>query len=188
MVAGEHSLEFLAQRLVEQGEVVDFQAFAIGWVGDEDAVFGCLVEVLDGLAFHLNHFGEAGALDVGTGDGNGLALDVIAINLVLEFAFVAVVVIDVLEELVVVVGPCLESIFGAIHAWIDIGGDKGSLDQESARTAHGVDEVALAAPAAQHDDAGRQHFVDGCIGLRLAPASLVEWGAAGVERDGHLVV
>ena len=188
MIAGEYPFEFLSQRLVEQGEVVEFQAFAIGWVGDEDAVLRSLVEVFDGLALNFNHLGESGTLDVGTGNGNGLALNIVAINLVLEFAFGAVVVIDALEEFVVIVGPSLESILVAIHARIDVGGDEGGLDQEGSRAAHGVDEVALAPPAAQQDDAGGKHLVDGGIGLCLAPTTLIEGRTAGVEREGHLVV
>ena len=188
MVAGEHSFEFLAQCLVEQGEVIEFQTFAVGWVGDENAVLGCLVEVFDGLALHLNHLGESGALDVGTSYGNGLALNVVAINLVFEFAFGAIVVINALEEFVVIVGPRLEGILVAIHARIDVRGDEGGLDQEGARAAHGIDEVALATPAAQQDDAGGKHLVDGGIGLCLTPTALVEGCAAGVEREGYLVV
>ncbi len=105
----------------------------------------------------------------------------------LELAFLAVVVIDGVEQVGIIVIPLLERILLAEHARIDVAGDECRLDQECSRAAHRVDQIALAIPTAQADDACCQHLVDGRIGLCLTPSALVERLATRVERQSHLV-
>ena len=81
----------------------------------------------------------------------------------------------------------LEGKLLAVHARVDVGGDECCLNQERSRAAHGVDKVALAIPSAQLDDAGGEHLVDGGVGLRHTPSTLVERLTRRVERDGDIL-
>ena len=185
VVAPEGVLEFETQVTVELVDVLHVQALAIGRVGDERAAFGHEFYLVDVAALQFDVFVQACVFDVGAGDGNGLALDVAAVNLVGEFPFGTVVVIDFIEQFLVIVGPLLEGVVVAIYAGGDVGADEGCLDQERARAAHGVNQVGLAVPTAQQDDAGRQHLVDRGLGLRYAPTALEQRFTAAVERHGH---
>ena len=179
-------LELESQVTVELVDIFQLEALTIGRVADEGAALGHLVDFVDVAAFELDVFVKAGILDVGTRNGNGLALDVAAVYLVGELALSAVIVIDALKQLGIIVGPILERIAVAVHARSDVGTDKGCLDEEGARAAHGVYQVGLAVPAAQQDDACRQHLVDGCVGLSHAPAAFEQRLAAAVKRQGDV--
>ena len=132
VIAQEHLLELGAKGGIELGQLVAGEALAIRGVGDEHAFLGSRFLLLERLALNLNVLCEAGILHVGIGGSHCLAQNVVAVNLVLELALPAVVVIDFLKEVSVVVGPLLEGIFLAIHAWIDVGGYERCLNQECA--------------------------------------------------------
>ena len=172
--------------MIQGFDILDIEALAVGRIADEGATGGHNLYFVDVAAFELDVLVESCALDVGTGDSDGLALDVAAIDLVGELTLGTVVVVDVGEQFLVIVGPLLEGIVVTINARGDVGADEGSLDEECARAAHGVDQVGLAVPAAQQDDAGSEHLVDGCIGLPHTPAALEQRFAAAVERQGDL--
>ena len=188
MVAGEDVFEFRADGLVEAVHVGHRDALAVGRVGDEHAGgSGRCLPGREGFALQFDVFRNAGALDVGAGNLDGFGRDVGTVDFEVEGAFGRVVVVEAVEKLLVEVGPALEGESLAVDAGVDVCGDEGGLDEEGARAAHGVDQGALAAPAAAQDDAGGQDFVDGSLGLGHAVAALVERLARRVERENHIL-
>ena len=155
VVAYEHFFELGAQGGIELRQLVAGEALAVGWVGDEHTLLrGCLL-LLERHALHLDILRETRILDIGVADGNSLAQNVVAVNLVGELTLTAVVVINGFKNIGIIVGPLLEGIFLTIHARVDVGGYQSGLNQECARAAHRIHEVALAVPAAELDDACR---------------------------------
>ena len=186
VIAHEGVLELGAQVTVELVDVLHLEALTVGRIADDGTLLGDDGDIPEVAALQLDILVQSSALDVGARYGNGLALDVAAVDLVGELPLLAVVVIDFVKQLLVIVGPLLEGIMVTIDARSDIGGDERCLDQECARTAHGVNQVGLAIPAAQQDDTGRQHLVDGRVGLGNTPAALEQRVTAAVQRQGHL--
>ena len=186
VVALESVLELVTQVAVQLLDVLHVQTLAVGRVADQGATGWHLVDVVDVTALEFDILVQTGILHIGTGDGDGLALDVTAVDLVSELALGTVIVVNLVKQLGVVVGPLLESKTVAVHTGSDVGSDERCLDQERARTAHGVNQVGFTLPTAQQDDAGGQHLVDGCIGLRHTPASLEQRLSTAVQRQGHI--
>ena len=153
VIALERVLEFEAQVAIELLNVFDIQPLSVRRVTDESASLGNQLDVVEVAAFQFNVFVESGALDVGACDGDGLALDVAAVNLVSELTLGAVIVVNLVKQVGVVVGPLLESVMVAIDTRRDVGGDESRFDEERARAAHGINQVGLAVPPAQQDDA-----------------------------------
>ena len=175
----------VAYRLVEPQQVARRKAFAIGRVGDENTFGrGCRFIPLEGHDFEVDVFGYAGTFDVLGGNVDSPGRDVAAVYAMSKFAFVAVVVVECLEKLLVEVLPPFEGKALAEDAGIGVGGDEGGFDENGTRAAHGVDKVFLAVPAGFEYHAGRQHLVDGRLGLSHAVAPLVERLARTVEREG----
>ena len=172
VVTLESVLELVTHVLVQRLDILGIEALAVGRIADEGAAGRNLVDVIDVAALDLDILVQARTLDVGARDGNGFALDVATVNLVCKLAFLAIVVVDLIKQVGVIVGPLLESIVIAINTGSDVGGNQSRLDEERARSTHRVNEVGLSIPAAQQNDASSQHLIDGCIGLSLAPAAL----------------
>ena len=105
-----------------------------------------------------------------------------------ELALLRVVVVDLVEEVLVEVGPFLKGKLLAEDTRRDVAGDEGSLDEDSTGTAHRVDEVAVALPSRHQDHAGSQHLIKRSLYALLAIASAVQALTAGVERDSGIVV
>ena len=186
VIAHKGVLQLGAQVAVELVDVVHAQALAVGRIADERAALGHDVDVAQVAALEFDILVQAGALDIGTSDGNGFALDVAAIDLVGELALGAIVVVDRVKQVGVIVGPLLEGILVTIDTRGNVGADEGCLDKEGARATHGIDQVGVTLPAAEHNDARCQHLVDGRVGLRHAPAALEQRVSAAVERQGHV--
>ena len=122
----------------------------------------------------LDVLAHACALDVALGDGDGFRRIVGTVDFIFKLALGGVVVVDGVEKLLVEVGPVLESEVAAEHAWIDVAGNQGCLDEECARSAHRVDEVALSVPAGFQNQSGGEHLVDRRVGLHHAVSAFVE--------------
>ncbi len=176
-------LQPLANHAVEPHEVGRRDALAVGRVHDDDALLGGLREVLEVAEFDAHFLRHAGRLDVARGHGHRLAVVVVAVDLVLELALLAVVVVYLGEEVGVEVGPLLEGVSLAVDARRYVAGYEGRLDGQRAAAAHGVDEVALSVPSRREDDAGCQHLVEGRGHRLLAVSAAVQALAAAVQRQ-----
>src|SRR5574344_1145929 len=117
-----------------------------------------------------------------------LPVDVIAINLVLKLTLLTIIIVDTIEEICIKVLPLLKRIFLAEHTRIDILGNQGSLDKDSARTTERINQVAFAIPARQENQASRQHLIDRSRHSGSLVAALVEAFARRVERNRHHIL
>ena len=88
-----------------------------------------LLKVLEVLLLHSDLFRQSGCLDVQACRVDSLHVDVVAIDMIWELALLRVVVIDLVEEVLVEVGPFLKGELLAEDARGDVAGDEGSLDE-----------------------------------------------------------
>ena len=196
LAARELLLELLAEGFVEHGDVLGVEAFAIGRIREHQAarcltaLLRCAIggsgelKVADVALLHADNVLYAGGTDICQGGAHGIVVEVEAIDMMVKLALFRVVLEDFAEELRLKVLPVLKAELLAEHARIDVAGDEGGLYEEGAAAAEGIDDVAVALPAAHLDDGRCQHLVDGSFYARLAIATQVEALAAGVEREG----
>ena len=174
LVAGEGTLEALANHLVGIQQVRRRDTLAVRRVHHDDALLGRLGEVLEVLLGDGDILAQSGSTHVEVGCVHRLHIYIISVDVVLELALLRVVVIDHIEEILVEIVPFLEGKLLAEYTWRDVAGDEGSLDGDGSRTAHWVDEVAFALPAGHQNHTGSQHFVQWCLHLLLTVAAAVQ--------------
>ncbi len=178
MPALEIILQRGADRLIEGVDILRFQTLAIWRVGDKNS-FRCIVGPFSyGFALYLHHVVDARRLHVLACDGDSLRRKVAAVDLIGKLTFLRIVVIYFFEKILIEVRPFLESEALAVDAGVDVGGYESGLDQECSRAAHRIHEIAVAAPACLHYDAGGEHFVDRRFSLLSAVATFGERLAA----------
>ena len=180
-------LERRAERGIESVNIRRTEALAIGGIGHHDAFGRRLCPLIERLALELDHILDTCRLDILAGDSHSVCVDVATVDLVGEFLLLAIVVIELLEEVCVEVGPLLESEALAEDTGVDIAGYEGRLNQECARAAHRIREIAVSAPSGLHDDARSQDLVDRCLGVVDLISAVTERLAARIERDRHSV-
>ncbi len=180
-------LESSAYPLVEQVYVVGAQSLAVRRVCDEHTFRGVFGPVGHRFAHEFHHVVYSSRLDIFASNRHGLRVDVAAINLIGELTFCGVVVVNVFKKLLVEIRPFLESETFAVDSRVDVSGNQCRLHKKCARTAHGVDEVAVTFPSCFKDDSGGKHFINRGFGLFSAISSLRQRLSAGVERDSDTV-
>ena len=181
-------LQPLANHAIGVEQVGRGDALAVGRVGDDDGFLLRLGEVLEVLLLDGDAIAESCRLHILAGGVHGLEIHVVAVDVVAELALLRVVVVNLVEQLCVEVGPFLEGIFLSEEAGGHVSGDEGGLDEQSAAAAHGVDEVGVALPARHHNDAGGEHLVEWCLHALLTVASAVQTFAAAVETERAVVL
>ena len=159
IVSGKGVFQAFAYHPVQAQEVVRRDAFAIRRVGDDDALFPWLLELLERLQLQRDFLAEASCLYIAGSYFVGLRVVVISINPMVEFTFCGVVVVDGVEQVLVEVHPFFESKFLAEHPRSDVSGDECRFDRDGTRTAHRVDKVAFALPSRHQNHSGCQHLV-----------------------------
>ena len=105
-----------------------------------------------------------------------------------ELPLLRVIVVYLVKELAVIVGPFLKGILFSEYSRSDIPCYHRRLNGYSARAAHGVIEVALSLPSRHHDHSGCQHLVERSLYLLLSVAATVQGVAAGVKRYGGVLI
>ena len=108
--------------------------------------------------------------------------------MVLKVVLAGLILVDAVEEFLVEVGPLLEGIFLSIHARSNAAGNEGSLDGDGSAATHRVDEVALALPSCQHDNACSEDFIQRGLYRLLPVAATMQALSTGVEREGAVVL
>ena len=174
LVAHESMLQTLANHLICIEEVRRRDALSVRRIGHHDALVGRLLEVLEVSMLHGDVLCETCCTNVKTGCVNGLHVHVVAIDMVCELALLRVIVINLVEEFLVEVGPLLEGEALAEDARAHVMGDESSLDEQRSRTTHRVDEVAVAVPSGHHNHTCCQHLVERSLHRLLTVAATME--------------
>ena len=188
-------LEFAAKRTVDGGNVLGMQALAVGRVGNHQTT-GLLTslgnfgkgKVADVALLHGDIVSHAGSLHVFEGGPYGIVIEVVAINMVIEFAFLAVIIVDFGQKVGIEILPILKSETFTEDSGMDIAGHQCRFDKESTATAEGVDNVAVELPAAHLDDCSCKHLIDGCFDGSFTVSTQMQAFAARVERKGTYVL
>ena len=181
-------LQPFAYAAVESGHVRGGDAFAVGRVSDDKRFFGGLYELFEFPSFHGHAVGHARAFGIGVGCIDRMLVDVVSVYFVRKFLFGRIVVIDTVEQFAVKVLPLLESERFAEDSGINVAGHERGLHEYGSRTAERVDEIRIALPSGQLDEARGQHFVDGRLYGCDAVSAQVEAFARGVERQGAVIL
>ena len=158
-IAHEGMFQAFTEGLVKPQQVGTSYAFAIRRIGNHKSRLLWLHEVGNVLLHEGHIFRHAGSLGIGVGHFDGIYVEVVAIDMVFERAFLAVIIIDFIQKFRVKVGPLLEVVVPAEDTWPDISCNEGGFYGECAASAHGVDEVALSAPSCHQDHASCQYFI-----------------------------
>ena len=174
IVARELMLQALAYHLVSIEQVGSRDAFAVGRISHHQRRLGRLLEILEVLQLHGDVLHHTGGAHVQRSLSNSLRVDVVAVDVVLELALLRVVVVDLVKEVLIEVGPFLKGKLLAEQARAHVAGNEGGLDEQRAATAHGVDEVAFAAPARHQDHTCCQHLVQRGLGGLLTIAATMQ--------------
>ena len=149
----------LANHLIGAQQIVRRDTLTVWRVGYHDTLVLGLGKVLEVLLLNGHIACQSGSLDIQAGCINSLDIHVIAIDVMIEFAFLRIVVVYGVEKLTDEVGPFLEGIFLAEQAWCHIAGDESSLDEQGARATHGVDKVGFAMPAGHQNHTCCQNLI-----------------------------
>ena len=181
------AFELFAQRAVDIGEIFGAQSFAIRRIGDEHSGHFRLFEVADFALFHRDEIGYAGSFGIGQRGFNGTEVDVRTDDAVLESALVTVVFKNGAEQFGVEVFPIFESEFLTEHPGIDIACHERRLDENGARAAERVDEIAIEFPTAHFDEGGGEDLVDRSFDGCRAVAAQVEALPTRIERQRAIV-
>ena len=131
-------------------------------------------KVLEVLELDCNIVRQAGSLHVLSGYGHRRTVVVIAIGMVQELALLRVVVVNLVKQFGIEIGPTLECEALAEHAGGDIASYQRCLNGQCAASAHGVDKVGLAAPTSHQDDTSRKHFIQWCLNGLLPVTSAMK--------------
>ena len=99
-----------------------------------------------------------------------------------ELAFLAVIVVDGVEQLLVEVNPLLESELFTEHARGNVTRYQGGFDGDGSRTTHRVYQVTFTFPAGHQYHSGGQDLVQRSFHRFLAVTAAVQGFTAGVER------
>ena len=179
--------EHAAEGAVQAEQVGRRDALAVGRVRHHERFLGGLDEISNVALLHANDIAHASTLGIVAGYLNGAQVKVVAINMVGKFALLAVIVVNAFEEFGIKVFPFFKTEVLAEHARIDIARYECGLDEDSARTAEGVNEIGVALPTREFDKARSQHLVDRCFALSRAIATQVKAFARRVKGEGALV-
>ena len=176
-------LQALANHLVCSQQVGRRNALTVGRVGYHDALLLGLGEHLEVLLRDGNIASQTSSLYIQARRVHGLDVDVVTIDVVLEFALLRVVVVNLVKQVGVEVGPLLEGKLLAEQAWSHVAGYQRSLDEQRTASAHGVNEIRLARPARHQNHTCGQHLVQRGLDALLTIAATMQRLAARVERQ-----
>ena len=181
-------LQSFANHLIGAQQVVGRDALTVWRIGHHDTLVLRLGEVLEVLLLDSDIVGQTSSLDVETGRVDSLDVYIVAVDMMVELTFLRIVVVNLVKEVGIEVGPLLEGKLLAEQARSHVSGNKRSLDEQCARTTHGINEIRLAMPARHQDDTCSQYFVDGGFDRLLAIAATMQRLATGVKAQSTLVI
>ena len=122
IVAYESMFQPFAYHLIQTQQVVCRDAFTVRRIRDDDTLFGRLFKLLERLDTQYNVFAHSRRLYVMRGYFVRFRVIVVSVNLVCKFAFLRVIIINVVEKFLVEVFPLLESKFFAENPRSNVSG------------------------------------------------------------------
>ena len=180
-------LEAFADGFVQSQNIGRLQTLAIRRVRHNDCLILRLGKLTEVLLAELYHIAHTSLFGIGHSSFESRTIDVVGVNLMVEFTFSRVVVIYTIEQIAVKVFPFLEAETLTEDTRIDIARHESGFDSYSARTAERVDQVAFHIPSTQLNETGCQHFVDRSITRSHTIATQVKTLATRIERERTLV-
>ena len=181
-------LQSFANHAIGTQQVGCRYTFTIRRVGHHDALLVRLRKVLEVLLFDGDVGCQPGSLHVHASGVHRLHVNIVAVDVVLEFAFLRIVVVDAVEEVGIEVRPFLEGILLAEQARCHVVSNEGGFDEQRATAAHGVNEVGIAFPSCHENHACGQHLVERCFHALLTIATTMQTFAAGVQTQRAVVL
>ena len=181
-------LQAFANHLVQAQQVGRRDALAIRRIHNHDALLLRSLEILEVLLCYGNVLAQSGCLYIGRCNLHGMAVDVISIDVVLEFMLVAVILINAVKEFAVKVGPLLKGIFLTEHTGADASGNQSRLNGKGSASAHRVNQVTLATPSGLQDDSRSQHLVERCLHSLLTVSTAVQALTAAVQTQSTVIL
>ena len=145
--------------MIESQNIWTTDAFTIRRIGDNDGGFSRLFKVGNVLLCDCHFFSHAGSLRIDVRCFHCMNVDIVTIDMMLEFAFLTIVVVYLIQQFTVEVGPFLKIVMTAEYPWPDIASDEGCLNRQCATSAHRVNEVAFTTPPRHQNHACSQNFV-----------------------------
>ena len=108
--------------------------------------------------------------------------------MIFEFTFLTLVVIDVIEEICVEVGPFLESILLSEKSWSHVFGNQSSLYEQRTTATHRIDKVGISLPSREQDHTSSQYLVEWGFHTFLTVASAMQRLTAGVKAQRTMIL
>ena len=106
----------------------------------------------------------------------------------LELTLLTVVIVDVIEEIGIEIGPFLEGILLTEQTWCHVSCDKRCLDEQGTAATHRIDKVGIALPTRHEDHSCCQYLVQRSLYTFLAIAATVQRLTAGVKAQRALIL
>ena len=149
--------------MIESQNIRTAYAFSIRRIGHDDGRLRRLFKVGDVLLCDGHFFGHAGSLNVDVRCFHCMDVDIVAIDVMQKLTLLTVVVVYLIQQLRVEVGPFLKVVMTSEYPWPDIACDERCFDRQCTTSAHRVDEVAFTTPSCHEYHACSQYLVQRSI-------------------------
>ena len=187
-VTHEDMLQTFPDHAVQTQQIPAGNTLAVRRIRHQNTRLRRLCILLERLSLQFNIFHQTCTADIFAGNIDGLLRDIRAITLKRKFAFLAVIIINLIEQIGIIIDPFLESKFLPVNTRRNVQGNHGCLDQQCTRTTHRIDEIRFAFPACLQDHAGSQHFIQRSLRLIHPITALVQAFTRAVDRQGTVVM
>ena len=118
-----------AYHLVGGQQVGGRDAFAVGRIGDNNALFCRLLKIFKVGFFNSDVVGETCCTHIEACRVNGFDINIVAIDVVLELAFLAFIVVDTVKQILIEIAPALEGELFTEDTRAHVVSDEGCLDK-----------------------------------------------------------
>ena len=187
-------LQELAQGGIQILYLLHMHTLAVRWIRHQQHVlallaflFCCqsLVRYVGLLELYI--LGDTSRLGVLLSKRQRTFRHVTGVNLVRELPLLAVVFIQLLEQLLVEVMPFLKGKTVSEDAWRNVQGYQSGFNDDSSASAHWIDEVTLSVPSCHQQHSRCHGFTDGCLVLHHSVSTLVQALARAVQTQRAVV-
>ncbi len=176
-------LEALANHAVSTQQVWRRDAFAIRRIHHDDTLLSRLREIFEVSFLNRNILGKSGSLHIEASRINSFDIYVITINMMLEFAFLRLIIVDAVEHFSIIVRPFFEGISLTEDTRCHITCDERSLNKQCTATTHRINEISFSMPSGHHNHTGSQDLIQWSFYTFLTITSAVQRLATGIQTQ-----